>query len=545
MFKKTLLKVMIVVLALSGMLMGVMPTAFAAKPAEKEKWMGVSDGDVRLLVVYTDDLPDGQRKKLLIEESLKSESQFDEFPIGTLVVKASKADKVIEKLEKKKGVVSVERDEVVKAAYEPSTEWDMSQLNAPNAWTAGLKGEGVKIGVLDSGLNPHPDISESRIKKRWSVYTYSPANLGYDDSGHGTHVVGTIASAHNGTGVKGVAPNADIYSYRVLNEEGSGLISHIVRGIEEAIKDRVDVLNMSLGGEADSDGLRVAYAIAARKYGILIAKAVGNEGTSDSSQSNVDPTVTAYGNSNGDNADVIGVAAVDRNNQRGTFSSTGAGIDLSSYGVGILSTTKDGGYEAWNGTSMATPHVAGLFALYHQAYGDNVEYREMLKNTQLLGEARQYGNGLAKAPTSDTNIRVTWAVQSQWQDNIYDMRTDGNKYGITFFVKDKYGNPLPGYTVEALAYVWMGKDGDDLFWQGYDAQYTSYYYDLVGKFHTGTTRSPDGVANVWFYPSSNIVNPNRIRKGFDEYRVKLRVTSPTGQTYEDEVQFKAIKSDPA
>lgn len=565
------------------------------------------DGYTRLIITYNENLPKGQRKKLVTDEG-ETALTLEMLPIGFTDVRNDKVTKVIDKLKKKKGIVAVEKDTVYKGKAardllktvnaDPTTNWDMSQLNLDQAWntTSNLQGQGVKVAVVDTGVDKHEDINETQVKRRWSAFTGSAwgpeVTGGEDDIGHGTHVSGTIMASHNSLGVKGVASLVDLYSYKVFAKDSSGVEwttnSMIVDGIEQAILDRVDVLNFSIGGTTDNEFFRATWAIAARKYGIQIAKAAGNEGTGNIADENTDPSIRNYQENpdgttwgTGDNPDVISVAAVDQNNQHPYWSSTGAGIDYSSYGVDILSTEEEpyqydsngnvmfdangnaihihteNGYDTWSGTSMATPHVAGMLALYHQAYGDNVEGSKMQANSINLGDPRVFGtNGLAKAPTGDTNMRLTYTVQAKWADNEIDMRPiaaggqGDTNIGWTYWVKDKTGKALSGYKVEALGYVWQGCETAQV--TGLDSQgFSSYvdstfHYDSLGKFFTGTSGT-NGSVNIFYTPTTAQLNPNHAAdstdNGYDDYRIKVRVTAPDGvTTYEDEIAFRAIKS---
>ncbi len=267
---------------------------------------------------------------------------------------------------------------------EPAATWD----------TCG-KGAGVKVGVIDSGIDlDHPDLSPiaggthfytlGRKLKQDSTYD--------DDNGHGTHVSGTIAARDNDIGVVGVAPAVDLYAIKVLGANGSGSVLAVAAGVEWAITQGLDVINMSLGSSSDSETLRKACD-AAYNAGIVIVASAGNSGAG------VDTVGYPAKYSS-----VIAVAASDSTNTRASFSSTGPAVELTAPGVDILSTVVDGLYEAgWSGTSMASPHVAGAAALVlaRNPALPPASVRLALVNTSLdLGTAgldEWYGFGLIRA----------------------------------------------------------------------------------------------------------------------------------------------------
>ena len=206
-----------------------------------------------------------------------------------------------------------------------------------------------------------------------------------DDNGHGTHVAGTVAALDNEIGVIGVAPQAELYAIKVLDQNGSGSYSDIIAGIEWAIDNNMNIINMSLGGTAKSRTLEKAVN-KAYESGILLVAAAGNNGYAKKG------TITypaAYDS-------VIAVGAVDQNNNRASFSSVGRQLELMAPGVSILSTVPDNGYESYNGTSMASPHVAGVAALVWEAKPNltNFQLRNLLNETSTyIGDSFEYGNG--------------------------------------------------------------------------------------------------------------------------------------------------------
>ncbi|MDD5302288.1 MAG: S8 family peptidase [Elusimicrobia bacterium] len=233
------------------------------------------------------------------------------------------------------------------AAPSAGVPWGVTRVNAPAAWSGG-QGAGVKVAVIDTGIDcTHPDLQCDFGSGKNIV---DPSATPMDDNEHGTHVSGTIAGRGKG-GPVGVAPKATLIPVKVLDGSGSGSLSDIVKGINWATKAGVDVINMSLGGASGSPALEraVKQALAA---GVVVVCAAGNSG----------PDADTVGFPAG-YPGVIAVAASDSNDQVAKFSSRGDAVAFIAPGVDIMSTIPGGGTAKLSGTSMASPHVAGLAAL--------------------------------------------------------------------------------------------------------------------------------------------------------------------------------------
>ena len=177
-----------------------------------------------------------------------------------------------------------------------------------------------------------------------------------DDNGHGTHVAGIIAGQGKDGGVFGVAPQVTIIPVKVLNADGSGNLSDVVSGIYWAMTHGARVINMSLGAPTSAAALEQAVH-KAYQAGVVIVAASGNDGE-NASRSGGASTVDYPGAYPW----VIAVAASDRSDHIAPFSSFGPAVDITAPGDGILSTVPNG-YEKMSGTSMASPHIAGVAAL--------------------------------------------------------------------------------------------------------------------------------------------------------------------------------------
>ncbi len=224
--------------------------------------------------------------------------------------------------------------------------WGVARVDAPAAWPQGA-GEGVKVAVVDTGIDcTHPDLA-CDFKAGTSIV--APGSEPMDDNQHGSHVAGTIAG-RGVQGVYGVAPRATLMPVKVLNAQGEGALSDIIAGIDWAAAHGAQVINMSLGGPVQSPALERAVRRALAK-GVVVVCAAGNSGPGDD-------TVGYPAGEPG----VIAVAASDRADAVADFSSRGPQVAFIAPGVDILSTVP-GGYAVLSGTSMASPHVAGLAAL--------------------------------------------------------------------------------------------------------------------------------------------------------------------------------------
>ncbi|HEC15299.1 MAG TPA: peptidase S8 [Sedimenticola sp.] len=316
-------------------------------------------------------------------------------------------DQAIAELQSDPAVAYVEEDTPI-TAIEPEfggseylEAWGVSHIGAASVHARGIKGAGVKIAILDTGIDyTHPDLDDNY---RGGINIIDPANAAdpFDDSwnSHGTHVAGIIAAQLNGNGVVGMAPEASLYAVKTLDAGGSGYISDLIAGIEWAVANDMDIVNMSIGMRKDSQALAEACANA-WEAGVLLVAAAGNTGIFGLG----DVLYPALYDS------VIAVGATDANNTVHYISAAGAGIEFVAPGDNIYSTAVYGGYGLLTGTSQASPHVAGVAALVLSAglddlngdgAADNRDLRIQLQDTALdLGEPGlddTHGYGLVSA----------------------------------------------------------------------------------------------------------------------------------------------------
>lgn len=244
-------------------------------------------------------------------------------------------------------------------------------IRAPYVWEAGYRGRGIRVGVVDTGIDrEHPDFAGRVLAGKSFV-----GGDFQDDNGHGTHVAGILAGsgAASGGRYEGVAPEALLYVAKVLRADGSGLMSHVMAGVEWAVDQGAQVINLSLGGIGPCNGTDALSELcdAAVEQGVVVCVAAGNAGPGAAT---VGPPGCAR--------QVITVGASTDRDEAAGFSSRGPTLDgrvkpdLVFPGVGIVSCRARGTsmgtpvgehYTTASGTSMATPHASGTAALLLEA----------------------------------------------------------------------------------------------------------------------------------------------------------------------------------
>lgn len=276
---------------------------------------------------------------------------------------AKLTEKQAEALRNDPRVASVEQDRILSINYKV-TKGNAAMFAQSIPWGISRVGSGSGAGktawVIDTGVDlDHPDLnvdvnrSVSFAGLFWWIWRIGNDTNPDDGNGHGTHVAGTIAAKNNGDGVVGVAYDATVVGVKVLGSNGSGSTSDIIDGVDyvAANASAGDVANMSLGG-----GTSTALDNAVKNLGnqgVLVALAAGNE---SQNANNVSPARTNHSN-------VVTVSAMDSNDNFASFSNYGSPVDYCAPGVSVNSTWRGGGYRSISGTSMASPHVAGLLLL--------------------------------------------------------------------------------------------------------------------------------------------------------------------------------------
>lgn len=268
-------------------------------------------------------------------------------------------------------------------------------IQAPEIWPE-TKGKGITVAVLDTGCDTdHPDLMDRIIGGYNFTKDDGGDSLKFEDyNGHGTHVAGTIAATLNNSGVVGVAPEANLLILKVLGKNGSGQYAWIIKAIQYAIDQKVDIISMSLGGPNDVKALHDVI-IEAVNQKILVVCAAGNDG--DGKDSTDEFGYPGFYN------EVISVGAVNLERKSSGFTNSNNQVDLVAPGEKIISTYLNGTYATLSGTSMATPHVSGALALLKVISNAAFErdltvpelYSQLIKRTVPLGNSPNIeGNGL-------------------------------------------------------------------------------------------------------------------------------------------------------
>ncbi len=282
--------------------------------------------------------------------------------------------------ERVRGGLSVESNRPTRAsAVDPYRwiQWNMDMMKVETAWGYST-GAGTTVAVIDTGVSWSGSDRPVNMVAGWDYVDNDSDPT--DENGHGTHVAGTIAQASdNGIGVVGMAPDTTILVYRVLDQNGNGSVYWSAKAITAAADAGADVINLSLGSAygSNTEAQAVSYA---SSLGVVIVAATGNAGA------NTVDYPAAY-------SEAIAVGAVGGDKGVASYSNGGSHIDVvapggesgsdfngDGYGDGILQETITG-YEFFDGTSMATPHVAGLSALLISAGADPADVPNLIRNT--------------------------------------------------------------------------------------------------------------------------------------------------------------------
>jgi len=335
----------------------------------------------RYIVVYRDSVSDPQQKTAQLERDggFKSDYKYSRALKGFA---ARLAGSQLDKVRKDPAVQFVSADRPVRALSQ-TLPTGVDRIEGDQSSTLSGNGSGSitspGVAVIDTGSGPHTDLN---VKGGVNCIGGTSSS---DGNGHGTHVAGTVAARDNGTGVVGVAPDAPLYSVRVLNSSGSGYWSWVICGIDWVTKNAsangIKVANMSLGGsgsddnncgDSNSDALHKAICDST-KAGVTYVVAAGNSNTDFAGQVPATYkevlTVTAMADFNGKPGGGAGsTCRSDVDDTAADFSnyavdSSDKDHTIAAPGVCIRSTWKGGKYKTISGTSMASPHVAGTAAL--------------------------------------------------------------------------------------------------------------------------------------------------------------------------------------
>lgn len=342
------------------------------------------------------------RQAVLQKMGLKTIAKVNK--VDAVVVKTADAKKTIAALKADPNVAYAEPNYIAKAiglesqapAFGFRTKgddellgqlWGMKTIDAASAWAVTTGSPDVKVAVVDTGVDhQHPDFG-GRVAKGYDFINNDDDAM--DDHYHGTHCAGSIAAGIGNGGVVGVAPNVSMVAVKVLSKSGSGSYAGVANGIIYAADSGAQIISMSLGGPSSSAVIDDAVKHAISK-GALVVAAMGNDNSERPSYPAAAPGVMAVGST------MVG-------DKRSSFSNFGKHISVGAPGSDILSTVPGGKYKSLSGTSMATPHTAGLCALVKSRFpeftADQIR-AQVEKTSDDVGEAgfdKFFGHGRINA----------------------------------------------------------------------------------------------------------------------------------------------------
>ena len=426
---------------------------------------GVPDLTDRYIVVFKDDV--GNPKSMAAEMTRgKGITTHFTYQHAIKGFAATIPEQALEGIRRNPNVAYVEPDGLV---YKSATQnnppsWgldriDQRDLPLSSSYTYQNEGQGVSIYIIDTGIRFNHQEFGSRA---YSGYDFvDNDNDASDCDGHGTHVAGTAAGE-----TVGVAKKATLYAVRVLDCNGSGTYSGVIAGIDWVTQNHVSpaVANMSLGGGYSSSvNTAVNNSVAA---GVVYAVAAGN---SNRNACNFSPASAA---------NAITVGATESNDKRASYSNYGSCVDIFAPGTGIYSSTMNttSSYASWNGTSMASPHVAGVAALYlasntsastsdvtnailngasaNKLIGNigqgspNLLLYSLIAGTVSSNPPADPSNLTATAAASNPEIALSWTDNSNDEDGFTIERWDGSNYVQIASV----GTDVTTYTNTGLSY---------------------------------------------------------------------------------------------
>jgi serine protease len=381
--------------------------------AENETDLSDSEEEVpgELAVDLRDDLSSADLFAIKSEYGLHPNSAWSEAndKLEVAIVPLSEEQSILERLSQDPRVEHVERMEVLRASFLPNDpmydkQWHLQRVGAETAWEYSC-GEGVTVAVIDTGVacfdkgpfSRGTDLAGTRCEGGYNFVSDSPE--AYDDQGHGTHVAGTIAqTTNNGKGVAGLAYCARLMPIKVLNSRGWGTMANVAEGIRYAADNGAQVINMSLGGDGTSAILGDAVNHALSK-GVVVVAAAGNSGRKVGYPA-------AY-------PGVIAVSATDSNDKIAYFSSRGPQIAIGAPGVNVTQQTICNGgrnkceiFGSFSGTSMASPHVAGVATMLVGlgVSGPTAVRDALASGARAQGEPQLYGAGILSASGATANV---------------------------------------------------------------------------------------------------------------------------------------------
>ncbi len=421
----------------------------------------------QVLVKFKSDAPLVSVQAVLSAQDVRAVGKVPALGVQRLTVPEGQELAIIVALQHHPLVEYAEPNYIIHAVLAPNdpsfpSQWGLAKIRAPQAWDVTTGNSDLTIAIVDSGIDlDHPDLNGKIILG----YDYVNEDwIPDDDYGHGTHVAGIAAAwTNNGQGVAGVSWGARLMALKALDAGGDGTYANVASAVTYAADNGAKIINLSLGGDHDSQTLHEAVIYAHNK-GCVVVAATGNNGG---------PVLypAKY-------TEVFAVAATDSNDARAWFSSYGPEVDVAAPGVSIYSTYLGGGYTSIDGTSMAAPHVAGLAALVWSEYpgytNDQVEGRIEMTAVDLgtLGWDQYYGHGRIDAHAALCASDLAARPQS-----------------LTFLADDNT-DPIPSpQTVSVLS-----TGCDPITWTAVISPSATTWLDTTSPSGTATTTSPGSIS---------------------------------------------------
>lgn len=393
-------------------------------------------------------------------------------------------------------------------------QWYLDGIGADAAWDAGLDGRGVRVGIIDSGLNSsHEDLENAHIETGYNLLNGSTDTT--DTVGHGTFVAGVMAAKrNNGKGIAGLVDQVTIVPLKCFSGDMRTNVSYVISAIYKAVDQYdCDVINMSLGSNSSSRALTAAITYAISKN-VLIVSAVGNDGTA------------AYLYPAADSR-VVGVGAVNSNYVRSSFSQQNDSVTVVAPGEQVisLSSKNPGGYLYGSGTSFATPFVTAM-AVMAKSWSNAItqeQFMSLLTNTATdlgaPGYDQQYGYGLINISKFVSNLQSSIPhtrgyldISGHWAESSIEYVIDnGLMQGIsdTSFAPDMTVTRAMLVTVLYRAYLKNGGTAISDFSSNFtDVDPTSWYGEAVAW--AAQNNIVQGIQETQFAPMENITREQMV-----------------------------------
>ncbi|WP_199928693.1 S8 family serine peptidase [Brevibacillus brevis] len=389
-----------------------------------------------------------------------------------------------------------------------STEWSHSSsfMDIQAFHSRGYKGAGVKVGYLDTGAAPHEDLVYAGKFNAYTAVYGGTLPPDADMDGHGTKVAGIIGARNNNNGYVGVAPECLLYGVKVVSSEAPGDKfddAAIVRGIHWLIENGVQIINCSfISYWGDSSQLRIAMEDAYRRNNVLFLCGAGNGREKFSDPNNTVEYPAKYDF-------VMAVSALRANKEPAKYSSRGPEVDIAAPGDPVMTTspssankagtdynTPSAEYTSFTGTSCATPHIAGLAALYKQMHPNYTaaQIRNLIEtNVEDLGKDGpddDYGKGLAISP---------WTVPVNYRGKLTSTAISINGTSISETLTNGLGKFFKFIPVTSGRYTIVVSSSMDLYGRLYDGNYNQLLQDDDSAGNGNPKMVADLVAGQTYY----------------------------------------------